>query len=76
MEPEQGLILSEKQRFFNWQCVSLVRANGTTLDLLVYDASDLMVLINVVQAAIFKPVDQRRLGLNVIGEQSINCAES
>ena len=60
-EPEQGFKLSEKQRFFNWQCVSLVRENGTTLDLLIYDSSDLMVLINVVQAAIFKPVDQRRL---------------
>ena len=34
---------------FNWQCVSFIRRNGTSLDFRVSNENDIMVLINVVQ---------------------------
>ena len=37
---------------FNYHCVSLIRTDGTSLDLIVKDQSDIMVLINIVQATI------------------------
>ena len=48
-EPDEKEKVASKHHFFNWQCVSLVRANGTTFDLIVRDSSELMTLINVVQ---------------------------
>ena len=38
----------EEFSIFNWQCVSFIRYNGTSLDFVVKDQSDIMVLINVV----------------------------
>ena len=46
---------------FNWQLVSFIRKNGTSLDLLVKDQSDIMVLINVVQSMLYQPANQGRL---------------
>ena len=61
-EPDKGAKgLSAEAKVFNWQFVSLVRANATTLDLIVRRECDLMALINVVQQAIFKPAQQNRL---------------
>ena len=35
--------------------------NGTTLDFVIKDYSDMMVLINIVQHAVYKPSSQERL---------------
>ena len=47
-KPNEDDHVPEKQHFYNWQCVSLIRTNGTPLDLLIRDPHDIMVLINVV----------------------------
>ena len=61
-EPDPGAKgLSAEAKVFNWQFVSFVRSNGTTLDLIVRKECDLMALINVVQQAIFRPALQDRL---------------
>ena len=40
---------SEKDvEFYPWQCVSFVRWNGTSLDLIVRNNVDMMTLINIV----------------------------
>jgi len=46
-EPKMSAQKQEEYRFYNWQCVSLVRRNMTTLDLIVRDNTDLMTLLNV-----------------------------
>ena len=37
------------QEFFDWQCISLMRWNGTSLDLIVRDNDEMLALINIVQ---------------------------
>ena len=35
--------------FYSWECVSLLRENGTTLDLVIQNSQNLMALIHVVR---------------------------
>ena len=44
-------------RISNWQCVSFIRKNSTTLDIHVESMSDIMCLINVIQSKIYKTED-------------------
>ena len=61
-EPEEAVKEELKDlEFYNWQCVSLVRWGGTTLDLIIRDEEELMALINVIQQSIYKPEKQKRL---------------
>ena len=46
---------------YNWQFVSFMRSNGTTLDLIIRKECDLLSLINVVQQTIYLPEMQQRL---------------
>lgn len=46
---------------YNWQCVSLMRRDTTTLDLIIKDNADMMVFLNVVQQAVYRPALQNRL---------------
>lgn len=48
-EPNKKAGTRRHIEFFDWQCVSFVRWNGTSFDLIVRDNSDLMALINIVQ---------------------------
>lgn len=59
LDPED--LISQRSAFYNWQCVSLIRANGTSLDLIIRNDSELMCLINAVQSVVYKPADRSRL---------------
>lgn len=41
--------------FFAWECVSIVRQNYTTLDLVIPDYKDALALLNVLHSKLFKP---------------------
>ena len=60
-EQNEKELNKEEFSVFNWQCVSFIRKNGTSLDLILKDKSDIMVLINVVQSMLYKPSNQDRL---------------
>ena len=55
--------LSEASLVYNWQYVSFVRRNNTTLDLIVRSETDMMTLINVVQQYLYHPAIQGRMRL-------------
>ena len=44
--------------FYSWECVSLVRKEFTTLDLVIKDMNELLCLIHVVHSAVYTPDDQ------------------
>ena len=46
--------LSPGNSIFNYQCVSLIKSDGKSLNLIVKDQSDIMVLINMIQATIIE----------------------
>lgn len=54
---------NEAWDYVNYQCVSLIRKNGTTLDLVIRNEQSLMVFINAVQQALYKPSEQKNLRL-------------
>ena len=58
---EHARNLSGESMVYNWQFVSFMRSNGTTLDLIIRKECDLLSLINVVQQAIYLPEMQQRL---------------
>ena len=43
----------EDQVFHAWECVSLLRKNGTTFDLVVKDMGQLMALIHFVHRQVY-----------------------
>lgn len=45
----------EDNMFYAWQCLSIVRKNGTTLDLTIKDQVDLMCLLHVLRHKNMKP---------------------
>ena len=51
-----------KDIFYSWECVSFQRRNGTTLDLVIPNMSNLMALIHVVHNAVYEPEDTSFLG--------------
>ena len=47
-EPDEEEKFDTMLNVFPWQCVSFMRTNGTSLDLIIKDQTDIMVLLNVV----------------------------
>ncbi len=54
-EPKQNEQVSDRLIPHKWQCVSLMRSNGTTLDLIIKDKFDMMVFLNVMQHFVYRP---------------------
>ena len=46
---------TEQEIFYAWQCLSLIRENGTTFDLVIRDTHKLFALIHVVHQRIYNP---------------------
>ena len=44
--------------FYSWECISLIRSNGTTLDLVIPDQSHLMALIHFTHMHVDKPEEK------------------
>lgn len=53
----------EDQVFHAWECVSLLRRNGTTFDLVVKDMGQLMALIHFVHRQVYQTGNSRELRL-------------
>ena len=51
---------SDEGIFHAWECVSLLRVDGTTLDLAVPDHTHLMALIHFAHTHVYKPEEQKR----------------
>ena len=47
----------EEEIFHSWQCISLVRKNGTTFDLVIRNTHNLLALIHVIHQKIYHPPD-------------------
>ena len=58
--PNEHIKLPDSE-FFDWQCISFVRWNGTSLDLIVRNNDEMMALINIVQQYLYRPGKQLRL---------------
>ena len=46
-------IFDETGLFYSWECVSFIKNNGSTLDLVIPSASDLMTLIHIVHRHVY-----------------------
>ena len=53
---------SDEGIFHSWECVSLLRKDGTTLDLAIPDHTHLMALIHFAHTHVFKPEEQKKFG--------------
>ena len=49
--------VEDEEMFYAWECVSLIRQSGATLDLVIPHIPDLMSLIHVVYMQIYEPTD-------------------
>ena len=45
--------MDDKDIFYSWQCVSLLRKDGTTFDVVVKDMHELMCLLHVMHRMIY-----------------------
>ena len=54
-EPKENEQLDEKHIPHKWQCVSLMRVNGTTLDLIIREKLEMLTFLNVMQHYVYRP---------------------
>ena len=53
--------LTDLEPYQSWECISLLRKNKTTFDLVIKDQHELMAFIHVVYRHLYQPKDSRFL---------------
>ena len=60
-EPVKAHNEDESGIFYSWECISFVKKNGTTLDLVIPSSPDLLALIHIVHKHVHRETDNKFL---------------